>query len=517
METDFSIEELQALYRIAATLSGSQPLRDALREVLEILSEDMGMRRGMISILRRDTREVYVDVGHGLDGPIGEGLTFRLGEGVTGTVVETGRPIAIPNLDKAPQFLDRSGARRHLNRAELAFLCVPIKIEDEVVGALSVDRVKKAENEIELKEELDFLEAVAQLLARRVRERRIQDEYERLLKVIREEPLQGPIIGNSDAMREVAALIHQVADSPTSVIITGPTGTGKSLVAAEIHHNSPRKNGPFIKVNCGAIPENLIESELFGHEKGSFTGAIDRRIGKFEQAHGGTIFLDEVGELPAQAQVKLLQVLQDREFQRVGGTKTIRVNVRVIAATNRDLNADVGNGKFRADLYYRLNVFPIHIPPLSERGADIMLLADHFVQKYAKELGKKINRIDTPAIDMLMSYHWPGNVRELENCVERAVLLATDDTIHAHQLPPSLQMKAPERRAASRGKFEALVAAYEIELLTDALKDAAGNQTEAARLLGTTKRVVQYKVKTYGIDYLRFRRHRLLDRAEVTG
>ncbi|MCX7044828.1 MAG: sigma 54-interacting transcriptional regulator [Candidatus Sumerlaeota bacterium] len=497
---------MTALHKIALILAGAAPLREVLRQVLDILSSDLGMRRGMISILRRDLKEVYVDIGHGLESAVGEGLTYRLGEGVTGTVVETGRPIAIPRLDKSPLFLDRSKTRRHLNRAELAFLCVPIKLEEEVVGALSADQVNYG-LEGDLSDEVRLLEAVARLLAPLVRERRIQDENDRL-RIMMSPRAPGPLIGNSEAMAEVSRQVLQVADSRTSVLITGETGTGKSLVATEIHRHSPRRSGPLVKVSCGAIPENLIESELFGHEKGSFTGAVDRHIGRFEQANGGTIFLDEVGELPPAAQVKLLTVLQDREIQRVGGAKPIRVNVRVVAATNRNLEDDVQAGRFRADLFYRLNVFPIHIPPLRDRGADIMLLADYFVQKYAKELEKKVNRIDTPAIDMLMSYHWPGNVRELENCIERAVLVSLDDTIHAHCLPPSLQMKTPQARKHSHGKFEALVAAYEIELLTDALKDTHGNQAEAARLLGATKRIVQYKVRTYGIDYMRFRRKR---------
>ena len=505
--TQFTYDELMALHHIAVALSSSRRLRETLDQVLDILSRDMAMRRGMISIVRRDLKEVVVDVGHGLESAAGEGATYRLGEGVTGTVVETGRPIAIPNLDKSPLFLDRSRVRQNLNRSELAFLCVPIRIEDDVVGALSVDRVQPGEDN-DLSHEIAFLEAVATLLSRRVRERRIKDENERLLRLMRQGNISSSLVGNSDAIREANHMILQVADSPTSVLITGETGVGKGIVAKEIHHHSPRKKGPFVTVNCGAIPENLIESELFGHEKGSFTGAIDKRIGRFEQANSGTIFLDEVGELPPAAQVKLLQVLQTRELQRVGGDRTIRINVRVIAATNRDLEQDVQEGRFRPDLFYRLNVFPIHVAPLRERGADIMMLADHFVQRFSKELNKKIVRIDTPAIDMLMSYHWPGNVRELENCIERAILLASDDTIHAHQLPPSLQMKTTSARRAPRGKFESLVKAYEIELLTDALKDCQGNQTETARQLGTTKRVVQYKVKSFGIEYKRFRKNK---------
>ena len=316
--------------------------------------------------------------------------------------------------------------------------------------------------------------------------------------------IESSIIGNSSAMRELSNNISRVADSSTSVLLTGETGTGKEVIAREIKQRSPRKHSELIKLNCGAIPENLIESELFGHEKGSFTGAINQRIGKFELAHGGTIFLDEIGELPQAAQVKLLRVLQEREIERVGGTKLIKVNVRIIAATHRNLEDEVQNGNFRADLFYRLNVFPLYVPPLRERGADIMLLANYFVQRYSIELNKKVNRIDTPAIDMLMAYHWPGNVRELENTIERAVLLSEDDTIHGHHLPPSLQMHEQTPVVTQKGQFEVLVQNYEKQLIVEALKETWGNQTEAAKSLGTTKRVIQYKIKKLGINYKLF-------------
>jgi Nif-specific regulatory protein len=227
-------------------------------------------------------------------------------------------------------------------------------------------------------------------------------------------------------MREVAYLIAQVADTDSTVLITGETGTGKGLVASEIHYMSRRSNEPFIKVNCGAIPESLMESELFGHERGAFTGAIERKIGKFEIAHNGTIFLDEIGEIPLALQVKLLRVLEDKRFERIGGNKTIYSNVRVIAATNRNLEKEIKDNNFRADLYYRLNVFPIHLPPLRERGSDIILLADFFVQNISKQLKKSIKGIDNSVVEILLSYNWPGNVRELQNCIERAILMNRD-------------------------------------------------------------------------------------------
>jgi Nif-specific regulatory protein len=334
----------------------------------------------------------------------------------------------------------------------------------------------------------------------------VEEENRRLRRILAEARRpKTSIIGRSKGIQEVLRLIDQVADTNTTVLIHGETGTGKELVARAIHENSRRCKGPLIRVNCAAMPDSLLESELFGHERGAFTGAVTRRRGRFEEAQAGTIFLDEVGELSPVAQAKLLRVLQEREFQPLGSSRTVKVDVRVVAATNKDLEAEVARGGFRSDLYYRLNVFPIFLPPLRERGPDILLLADFFVLKYAREFEKPVARISTPAIDLLMAYHWPGNVRELENCIERAVLLASGDAIEARQLPPTLQMKPAELQEGVRGKLDVLVSAFERDLITEALKDARGNQAQAARLLGSTKRIIQYKVKKYCIDPVRFR------------
>ncbi|NLH50510.1 MAG: sigma 54-interacting transcriptional regulator [Myxococcales bacterium] len=508
----FTLAQLRTLHAIATVLAKPGEVETVLHDTLHILAEQLGMKRGAVAILRRDLQEIHTLARVGMEDERQDPVVLRLGEGITGRVVKYGKPIAVPRLDREPLFLDRSGSRRQLNRADLAFLCVPIKYGKEVVGSLSVDRV--ATDETELADEIRFLESVVELIASRVESRRVAEENRWLREGAGLSGASGLIYGASPAIRQVRALVAQVADSKTTVLLTGETGVGKGLVARAIHLSSPRRDQPFVKVNCGAIPENLIESELFGHEKGAFTGATQTRIGRFESADGGTIFLDEVGELPAQSQVKLLRVLQEREFERVGGQRTIKVNTRLISATNRDLEQEVAAGKFRTDLFYRLHVFPIHVPPLHERGADVMMLADRFTKLYAEELGKEVNRIDTPAIDMLMAYHWPGNVRELENVIERAVLMSTDGVIHGHLLPPSLQMKAVEGRTKRRGKFEQLVAAYEMELIVDALKDAEGSQTRAAYLLGTTKRIIQYKVNKYGLDYRKFRQKPRLDRSE---
>ena len=312
------------------------------------------------------------------------------------------------------------------------------------------------------------------------------------------------VIGNCQAMRDIYAQVAQVATAETSVLLRGESGTGKELIAEAIHQQSPRRNHPFVRVNCAAIPDTLIESEFFGHERGAFTGAVARKRGRFEMADGGTLFLDEIGELSPATQAKLLRVLQEQTFERVGGTEAIRVNVRLIAATNADLETRMGQGGFREDLYYRLNVFPIYLPSLRERKTDILLLADHFLHKYARKQGKSVQRISTPAIDALMRYHWPGNVRELENVMERAVLVSQDQVIHAYHLPPSLQ--TPESSGTlPRIAFTDSVALHEKELLVEALKAARGNRARAARLLQITERIMGYKIQKYGIDPTRYK------------
>jgi Nif-specific regulatory protein len=298
--------------------------------------------------------------------------------------------------------------------------------------------------------------------------------------------------------------VAQVATTNTTVLIRGESGTGKELIAHAIHYNSLRAKKPFVKVSCAALPESLIEAELFGHEKGAFTGAEARKKGRFELAEGGTLFLDEIGDVNLSTQVKLLRVLQEREFERVGGTETIKVNVRLIAATNKDMEVALAEGSFREDLYYRLNVFTIFVPPLRDRKADLLLLADHFLEKFSREHGKSIKRISTPAIDMLVSYHWPGNVREMENALERSVLMCEGQVVHAHHLPPSLQT-AEASGTVTRVSLADAVVAYEKDLIQDALKTTRGNRAKAARLLDATERILNYKIRKYAVDVRRFK------------
>ena len=267
--------------------------------------------------------------------------------------------------------------------------------------------------------------------------------------------------------------------------------------------NSNRSAKPFIKINLAALPETIIESELFGHERGAFTGAINAREGRFEAADGGTIFLDEIGDLPPATQIKLLRVIQERQFERLGSNETTTADVRLITATNRNLEKMVEEGSFRHDLYFRLNVFQIFVPPLRERRTDILLLADYFATKLGEKNHKEIRRISTPAIDMLMSYHWPGNVRELENCIERAVVLTSDGVIHSHHLPPSLQT-AEASNTPPLGKLQSALGALEREMIEDALKSSHGTMATAARLLGITERLIGIRIKKHGIEPRRF-------------
>jgi len=506
------LRRLRILYDVSEILSNTLDLREVAEPVLESLADEMGMSRGTLTLLNRRTAEVLIEAAHGLSQEELRRGRYRLGEGITGRVVETGRPMVVRSLSEEPLFLDKTRARRRINKGDVSFICVPIKVGNEVLGALSVDRLYPGD--VELQEDVRLLGTIASMIAQAAKLRqqimeerdRLEAENLRLRAELRERWQPDNIIGRSNAMQKVYDLVAQVAKSNATVLIRGESGTGKELVAHAIHASSSRADGPFVKVNCAALPETILESELFGHEKGAFTGAVAERKGRFELADGGTIFLDEIGDFPPSSQIKLLRVLQEREFERVGGMQSIRVNVRIITATNRDLEKLISEGKFRDDLYYRMNVFPIYLPPLRQRKTDIPLLMDHFLEKCSRENRKRVRRISTPAIEMLMSYHWPGNVRELENVIERAVLMAEGDVIRSIHLPPTLQMARSAVDTGARDKSLAdRVGDFERELLMDALKASRGNMARAAKVLRTTPRIFAYKVRKHGIDPKRFR------------
>ena len=505
-----TIEEVTLLYEISETLNEHLELKKALYKVMDILASSLNMVRGTVTILNPVRNEINIEVAHGISRSAMERVKYKLGEGITGRVIQTGKPVSIPKISEEPHFLNRTATRKAKLDDELSFICVPLKKGNQVIGALSVDR--PYEEEFPLQQGEKLLAVIATMIARhainleniRLEKEQLRKENARLRTELENKYRFTNIVGNSNKMREVFQMISQVSRSNATVLVRGESGTGKELVANSIHYNSHRAKSPFVKVNCAALPSNLIESELFGHEKGSFTGAINKKLGKFELADKGTLFLDEIGSIGLDVQVRLLRVLQEREFERVGGHKTIKADVRIITATNKNLEEAVEEESFRGDLYYRLNVFPIYLPPLRERKTDILLLADHFLEKYSKENGKDIRRFSTPAIDMLMAYHWPGNVRELENCIERAVLLCEEGVVHSYHLPPTLQTGA-ESDTLPGASMEDAVASLEKEMIIDALKNTRGNITNAARLLKTTVRKFSYKAKKYGVEYQMFR------------
>jgi Nif-specific regulatory protein len=510
---------LSTLLEVSQALSGTLNLKSSMQRVLGTLIRHHSVVRGMVTLLRDG--ELLVEAVEGFEDRA-RAVRFKVGEGITGKVVESGRPIVVPRVSREPAFLNLAPRRPDHPKQELSFICVPIMMNRAAVGALAVDLRFKPERDYD--SSVKFFGIVSSMIAqalnvqRLVEEerRRLLDENTHLRQELRERYDFSNIIGTSGPTRQMYEQVAQVAQTNTTVLIRGESGTGKELIAHAIHYNSLRAKKPFVKVSCAALPDTLIESELFGYEKGAFTGATARKKGRFEMAEGGTLFLDEIGDINLSTQVKLLRVLQEREFERLGATDSVKVNVRLIAATNKDMEKAIADGTFREDLYYRLNVFTIFVPPLRERKADMLLLADHFLEKFSREHGKVIKRISTPAIDMLMAYHWPGNVRELENALERAVLVCDGAVIHGHHLPPSLQT-ADSSGTVTRVSLKDAVAGFERDLIQDALKTTRGNRAKAARLLDTTERILNYKVRGYGIDVRRFRTPEMVRRQPFEG
>jgi Nif-specific regulatory protein len=496
------VQELRLLFEISQILDRSLDLRDTVAPVVEAVGSFLDLKHVTITLFSRATGEILIEAAHGLSPKQAEMGRYRLGEGVTGQVVLTGKPAVIPKTSESPLFVNRT---KRISNREFSFICVPIKAGKDIAGTLSADRLYNPESDLD--EDVRLLAIIASMIAQAVKLRRsaqeerhrLETENERLRAELKDRFRPSNIIGNSREMQEVYNQIAQVSKSRSNVLLQGETGTGKELVAHAIHYNSDRADHPFVKVHCAALAENIIESELFGHVKGAYTGAINDRQGRFELANGGTLFLDEIGEVPPGIQIKLLRVLQEREFERVGGTKTIKVNVRLIAATNKNLQELVNRGEFREDLFYRLNVFSIYVPPLRKRKADIAMLSDYFLEKYSEQYGKNVKRLSSAVIDMLFSYHWPGNVRELENVIERAVVVAEGQVIHPYHMPPTLQT-AEASGTVYRGDLKGAIELFERDLITDALKTTRGKIAPAARNLGTTSRILGYKIEKYGID-----------------
>jgi Nif-specific regulatory protein len=500
--------KLAMLMEVSEALAGTLNLQAGLYAVLEVLERRCGAIRGAITLLEEASGTLAVEAAVGYPRPAGR-VRYQLGEGVTGSVAQSGVPSVVPRVSREPRFLHRA-AKAADRQEDVSFICVPITLDGGTVGTLGIEQRYASGHTGD--RTVAALRIAAGMIAQALRIQRLIDQERRelveentqLRQELRERYEFTHLIGNSGPIRQVYEQVSQVVGTSATVLVRGESGTGKELIAHALHQHSPRAEKPFVRVNCAALPETLVESELFGYERGAFTGAQSRRKGRFELADGGTLFLDEIGELSPSTQAKLLRVIQEREFQRLGGSDTIRVDVRLIAATNKDLERAQADGTFREDLYYRLNVFTICVPPLRERKSDILLLADHFVEKYVRLHGRSIKRISTPAIDMLVSYHWPGNVRELENTIERAVLVADGDVIHGHHLTPTLQT-AEASGTVVTGSLGEAVAAFEGNLIQDALKSTRGNRARAARLLNTTERIINYKIRRYGIDPRRFR------------
>ncbi|MDO8891935.1 MAG: nif-specific transcriptional activator NifA [Sulfurimicrobium sp.] len=535
MPQDRSNVELVTIYEISKVLSSSLDLQKTLQGVLNLLSTHLHMRRGMLSLQQEDG-ELQVVAATGLSQEEIERGRFFVGEGVIGRIMQNCMPAVIPSVADEPLFLNRTGVRK-LHDEDVAFIGVPVKLGRRCIGVLSVDRECNPERGFQ--QDVRFLSMVSNLIGQTVRlhqnvaqERtQLMQEKSRLQKELQGKYSLDNVIGVSKRMQQVFADVHQAAPGKATILIRGESGTGKEAIAHAIHVLSPRRDGPFVKLNCAALPETLLESELFGHEKGSFTGATSERKGRFEQAHGGTLFLDEIGDISPGFQAKLLRVLQEREFERVGGNRTIKVNVRLVTATNRNLEEMVSKGEFRADLYFRINVVSIFLPPLRERRDDIPPLLEHFLEKFNQENKRKL-AISEDAMESIVNCGWPGNVRELENCVERMATMTRGNLIRRADLlcqkglcfssalrnygatHPSIpilaeaehQTEMPTRAAATEppvphDETEPLA---ERERLMWAMEKSGWVQAKAARLLDLTPRQMGYALKKYDIDIKRF-------------
>jgi Nif-specific regulatory protein len=504
-----SRDELEALHAISHIVAGRSAPADMFARILGVLEEKLQLLRGTIMLLLPDNADLVVEATRGGHGAVHAEARYGRGEGIIGRTVETGRPSIVPCIAEEPAFQSRIHTRSRRERHTASFVCIPVLIDDEVVGTISGDFSCTRRERLE--QDTHVVAIVASMIATHLKTERLmrlerealEAENERLRSDAGESFRPESIIGGSNAMRNVLAKVRLVSRNDTTVILRGASGTGKELIASAIHYAGPRASFPLVTVNCAALNDNVLESELFGHERGAFTGAVTARIGRMEMAEGGTLFLDEIGEFSPATQAKLLRVLQDKYYERLGGNERRKADIRLITATNRDLEEAVRRGTFREDLYYRIHVFPIYLPPLNERKEDILPLANHFIRTLNERLGKCVRRISTEAIEMLMSYHWPGNVRELENCIEYAALTCSDGVLYGHNLPPTLQVPLASDISA-RQSLMARVRVLERDMIIDALKRTRGNMSAAARQLGITIRMIRYKIANLQIDTTRF-------------
>ncbi len=500
-------ELLLAVAEVGRELAAGGDDAQRLERALLVLERRMGAVRSVLYLADPERRVLSIKAIHGISG---EHFRPRYGLGVAGRVAGTGQPVVVPLMRHDPMALSELSDLTRWSDAGWNVLAVPAVASGRRAGVLcAYFRHREPDG---FADRLGVLDVIASLLCQTARPTRSAPPSVALPVEAAEEPPRRGIesqfeyanmVGASATMRQLYEQISQVARTNATALLRGESGTGKELVARAIHQNSPRAAMPFVKVNCAALPEALFESELFGHERGAFTGALARKKGRFELAAGGTLFLDEIGELAPTTQAKLLRALQFREFERLGGTQTLRTDVRIVAATNADMERMIAGGAFREDLYYRINIFTITLPPLRERSADIPALAEYFLVKLAGEHHRKIGRISSGALELLEHYPWPGNVRELENAIERAVVVCDGSVIQERHLPAALQQQAP---AKQRLTLAIAVEQLERQLVEEALRDEGGNVAAAARALGTTERILRYKARKLGIDPALFKR-----------
>jgi Nif-specific regulatory protein len=504
MDTRVNQLELKVLYDISRIIGQALNLDQTLEIVLEILSEYLAMKRATITLKNGERDVLAIRASHGLRPEEKKRGVYRLDEGVTGLIFRTAEPVAVPDISKEPLFLNKTRAR-NIDKQRISFVGVPIMLQGKPLGVLSVDRL--FDEDVSFDEDIRFLTILAALVAELVslnyqveaREANLIKANQSLKTELSAKSESFFSVGTSAAIADAQELIRKVAPTKASVLLLGESGTGKTLVARIIHELSSRARCSFVKVNCAALPDHLLESELFGYEKGAFTGASDSKIGRVEEADGGTIFLDEIGELPMALQAKLLRFLQEREFERLGSTKTRKVDVRIIAATNRELSEAVSEGSFREDLYYRLHVFPIRVPPLRERKEDIIPLISFFCEKIGREYGW-LQRFSASALDAASRYSWPGNVREMENLVERLAIIFNDRTIDVEDLEPYLKHgQGADAEAQDRQPAGSLRERERRDVL-ETLERNNWVQTRAARELGITLRQMGYRVKKFGLE-----------------
>jgi len=510
-------KELQLLYEIALELSTEIDNETALEHSMRLLKQSSYLDRCALFIANHEQTMLSLYSSMGLSEQQKQMATYQFGEGATGLAAQSGEPIVIENIHNAINYLNKVG---NLSSNMISYVAVPLIQKDRILGVISANMTDKTPYSIDaIVRILTILGAIFAKIFITKHTCQVEKEQVQELNTYYKEELTSnhkfeSIIGKSRKMEQIFQILQTISPTSATVLIRGETGTGKELIASAIHNLSERKNAPFIKLNCAAISDTLLESELFGHEKGAFTDAKEMRKGRFELAHKGTIFLDEIGDISESLQVKLLRILQEQEFERVGGSQTVKVDVRIVAATNRNLEQMVQEGKFREDLYYRLNVIPINLPPLRDRYEDIKLLIFHFFNQYIKEYKKQMH-IPKEPLEILLNYPWPGNIRELQNTMERLVLICPEGDVELdmlnHVLPynyqkmymknhiPKVTKSTTQISESTKPMTQDDFTELERKAIINALDESQGIQAKAAKKLGMTARQIGYKMKKYGI------------------